>query len=78
MQAAREPCGGELLEGRTERRPYQRVSRLERERDRALRRCPDRHLREQSRIGGLPLQQPAKIEELHQAESEAVLESCVE
>ena len=77
-QAAREPCGDELLEGRTERRPYQRVSRFERERDRALRRSPDRHLSEPSRIGGLPLEQPTKIEELHQAEREAVLEGRVQ
>jgi hypothetical protein len=54
------------------------VSRFERERDRAPRRCPDRHLSEQSRIGGLPLEQPAKIEELHQAKSEAVLEGRVQ
>src|SRR4029077_1134511 len=64
-QAAREPRGDEPLEGRAERRRYDRVSRFERERDRALRRRSDRHLSEQSRIGGLPLEQPAEIEELH-------------
>ena len=54
------------------------MSRFKRERDRALRRRSDRHLSEQSRIGGLPLEQPSEIEELHQAEGEAMLEGRVQ
>jgi hypothetical protein len=54
------------------------VSGFEREGDRGLRACANCDLRERGEIGRLTLQQAAKIEELDQAECEAVLETGME
>jgi hypothetical protein len=66
------------LKGRTERCAYHRLSGFEGDGDRTLRPCSYRNLRKQGRIGRFPLEQPAKIKELHQAEREAVLEGRVQ
>ena len=77
-QAARQPCGDKPLEGWIKWRPHHRVSGLEREGNRPLSPRAGGHLSQQGGIGWFPLEQPAKIEELHQAENESVLEGRVE
>jgi hypothetical protein len=54
------------------------VSRFQRQSDGGLRAGATRDLSERGEIGWLSLQQPAEIEELDQAEREAVLETGVE
>jgi hypothetical protein len=54
------------------------VSGFEREGNRPLSPRAGGHLSQQGGIGWFPLEQPAKIEELHQAESESVLEGRVQ
>jgi hypothetical protein len=54
------------------------VSGFQREGDRPLSPRAGGHLSQHGGIGWFPLEQPTKIEELHQAESESVLEGRVQ
>jgi hypothetical protein len=77
-KAARQPLGNELLQAWTDRCGHHRAGGLKHERNRALSSRADGHLGKQGGIWWFPLEEPPKIEVLHQAEHEAVLEGRVE